>query len=226
MKPIIGIVARPNYPDEENSELVTKENYRKQIIKHGGIPIIILPPKQIDYNNSKPSEVSELNDEEKDILVSQLNLCDGILMPGGYKVFSHDFFILDYAINHDIPMLGICLGMQIMSNYKQEYFNEKNNTQTNHFDLSGKYMHTVKIEKNSRLHLIINREILKVNSMHNYHAIKGGIYNIVGVSEDGLIEALELPNAKFNIGVQWHPEIADDEPGNKLFEEFIKCSKR
>ena len=36
--------------------------------------------------------------EEKNIIDKQLSLCDGILMPGGYKMFAHDFYILDYAI--------------------------------------------------------------------------------------------------------------------------------
>ena len=227
MKPIIGIVARPNYSDENISELMVKERYRKQIIKHGGVPILILPPKLIDYNNSKPSENMELTEEEKEIIYSQLKLCDGILIPGGYKIFSHDYLILDYAIKNDIPVLGICMGLQLMSNYCQEVaYNEKNNTEINHFDLTGKIGHNVKIKKGSKLGSIINEENLWVNSMHNYHATKGGIYDVVAVSEDGIIEALELPNLRFNIGVQWHPEIADDEPSNRLIDKFVESCKK
>ena len=226
MKPIIGIVGRPTFPDEDlNNALITvKESYRNVIIKNGGIPIAILPPKQIFYNNAKSSEVSELTEDEKDILMTQLKLCDGILMPGGYKVFSHDFFILDYAISNNIPVLGICLGMQIMSNYKCEYYNERIENNTNHFDISGKVIHDVKIKKDSKLYSIINKEVIGVNSMHNFRATKGGIYDIVATSDDGVIEALELPNAVFNIGVQWHPEVLDNDDSNKLFQVFIKST--
>lgn len=227
MKPIIGIVGRPNWPDDETPSIVTMEYYRKIIIENGGVPIVILPPKLIDYNTSKPSEIAELTKEDKEVLDCQLKLCDGILMPGGYKMFSHDFYILDYAIKKDISVLGICLGMQIMSNYKQEIFNEKNEaTGINHFDMENKYCHDVEIDENSKLFSIVNKKRFKVNSLHNYHATKGGIYKVVGHSEDGLIEALELPDKTFNIGVQWHPERLEDEESHKLIKKFINCSKK
>ena len=228
MKPIIGIVGRPNFPDENSSMIVVVDYYRKAIIENGGIPLMILPPQLIEYNNSKPSEVMKLSEDEKLSLKRQLQLCDGILMPGGYKVFEHDFLILEYAINNDIPILGICLGMQIMSNYKEEYYNEKNdNVKVNHYDLDNEYSHVVKLDKNSKLYSIFEHEEIKVNSLHNYHVVKAGKYKVVGLSEDGLIEALEYPQNKFNIGVQWHPErLKNDELQNKLFESFIESSKK
>ena len=227
MRPIIGIVGRPNWPDEKTPSIVTMEYYRKYIISNGGVPILILPPKIIDYNISKPSENAELTEEDKEILDRQLELCNGILMPGGYKTFSHDFYILEYAIKKDIPVLGICLGMQIMSNYKQELFNEPNSEKNlNHFDMENKYCHDVEIDETSKLFSIVQNKRFKVNSLHNFHATKGGIYNIVGHSDDGIIEALELPNATFNIGVQWHPERLDDDESKKLVEKFIESSKK
>lgn len=227
MKPIIGIVGRPNWPDEKTPSIVVMEHYRKYVIKHGGIPILILPPKLIDYNISKPSENAELTEEDKEILDRQLNLCNGILMPGGYKTFSHDFYILEYAIKKDIPILGICLGMQIMSNYQQEFFNEPNKEEgINHFDMENKYCHDVELNENSKLYSIMQKKTFKVNSLHKFHATKGGIYNIVGYSEDNLIEALELPTSTFNIGVQWHPERLDDEESNRLIDSFIEYSKK
>ena len=228
MKPIVGIVGRPNFPDENSSMIVVADYYRKAIIENGGIPLMILPPQLIEYNNSKPSEVMKLSEDEKLSVKRQLQLCDGILMPGGYKVFEHDFLILEYAINNDIPILGICLGMQIMSNYKEEYYNEKNdNVKVNHYDLDNEYSHVVKLDKNSKLYSIFEQEEIKVNSLHNYHAVKAGKYKVVGLSEDGLIEALEYPQNKFNIGVQWHPErLKNDKLQNRLFKSFIESSKK
>ena len=227
MKPKIGIVARPNFPEENNSNLMVNEVYRRKIIESGGIPFLMLPPKLINYDTAKPSENKELTLEEKEILTSQLEMCDGVLMPGGYKVFSHDFFILDYAIKNDIPILGICLGMQVMANYKQDYMTEQINYKfNNHFDISGNYVHNVNIKQNSKLHSIVNEDKIMVNSMHKYRAVSGGLYNIVAVSDDNIIEALEYPNNKFNIGVQWHPERLEDSASKKLFKVYIESCKK
>lgn len=227
MKPIIGIIARPNFPKENNSNLVVKEVYRKKIIEAGGIPFLLLPPKLINYNNAKPSENKDLSSEEKEILLSQLKMCDGILMPGGYKVFSHDFFILDYAIKNDIPVLGICLGMQIMANYEQNYLTEQIDSRfANHFDISGNYVHNINISKDSKLFSIVNKDKITVNSMHKYKVVSNGLYNVVAVSDDNIIEALEFPDNTFNIGVQWHPERLDDDASKKLFKAYIESCKR
>jgi len=227
MKPIIGIVGRPNSIEEKNASLVVLENYRLAIIKNGGIPFMILPPQMIEYNKASFLQNNILTTEEKNIIDKQLSLCDGILMPGGYKMFAHDFYILDYAIKKDIPVLGICMGMQVMSNYRQEIWNEKNSLQPiNHNQDDSRYAHSVTIDKNSKLYSIVKTAELKVNSYHNFHATKSGIYRIAAVSEDGLIEGLELPNAKFNIGVQWHPErLLDDPEHNNIIAAFIKNAK-
>lgn len=42
-------------------------------------------------------------------------MCNGIVMPGGCKIYYYDKFIAKYAIENDIPVLGICLGMQILA---------------------------------------------------------------------------------------------------------------
>src|SRR5574344_2159381 len=87
--PIIGISRRceDNYIKINNSIISAIE-------KCGGIPIMIIPNSDID---------------------KVLKLCDGLLLPGGVDVTSTDKYICEYAIKNDIPILGICLGMQVMS---------------------------------------------------------------------------------------------------------------
>ena len=77
--------------------------------------------------------------------------------------------------------------------------------------------------KNTLLSKIINQDIIDVNSQHRYHITKVNNFKVSAYSEDGLIEAIELPNKKFVMGVQWHPEkmIKYDEYANKIFEKFI-----
>ena len=71
---------------------------------------------------------------------------------------------------------------------------------------------------------IVGKEELSVNSFHRRCATANEIYRTVGVSEDGVIEAMELPGAEFNFGVQWHPEIMYpyDEDSRKIINAFIE----
>lgn len=222
-KPLIGIVARPTKKEEE-SKLFVNEDYRKAVILAGGIPFLILPLQNIYYNQTRFSENENLTDIEKKDLMQVLELCDGIIMPGGNKIFQHDFFILEEAIKRDIPILGICLGMQIMANYQREILNEAN-PNSNHNQENVKYAHKVTIDKKSKLHQIIKKDQIEVNSYHNFHVLPNSIYQTVGMSEDNLIEALELPEKSFHIGIQWHPEkmYSYDENARVLFQSFIKA---
>ncbi len=230
-KPVIGIVARVSEPDSLNS-LIIEEKYRQVVIQYGAIPFLILPPQLVNYNEIKVKDNKVLTDQEKQDLRTMLNICDGIIMPGGHKMFEYDFFVLDYAIKHDIPILGICLGMQVMANYKKEILNEKNEEAgINHYQ-DKDYVHSVTINKNSHLYKILGSEQIKVNSHHHYHVLPSHIYTISAKSEDGLIEAIELNTNTFNIGVQWHPEsmvksmVKYDEYADKLFNEFIYVCKK
>lgn len=226
MKPVIGIVARVEYPGD-TGKFVVNDEYRKAIVEFGGNPFVILPPQNIDYGTTKLREAPTLNLEEEKMLASQLKMCDGILMPGGFKICNYDFFVLDYAIKNDIPILGICLGMQIMSNYKRDVCNEKNDPNgINHCVESGELVHFVDVLEESKLYSIIKKRHFKVNSFHKFHVLESSYYKTVSYSEDGLIEAVEYPGKRFNIGVQWHPEriYKIEEASSRLFKAFIEAA--
>lgn len=80
------------------------------------------------------------------------------------------------------------------------------------------------LNKNSKLYEIIGKEKIGVNSFHSKEALKNEHFNTVAISEDGVIEGIELKNYPFCIGVQWHPELMLDTDINsvKIFREFIK----
>lgn len=61
------------------------------------------------------------------------------------------------------------------------------------------------------------------NSIHSGKLIETGKYDIAAVSEDGLTEAIEYKNKKFNLGIQWHPELMYkfDKDQEKIFQYFI-----
>jgi len=224
MKPIIGIVARVEYPGDTH-KLVVREEIRNIVIKYGGIPISILPCENIDYTVTSYSSQNELSDEEKNMIVDQIKLCDGILMPGGFKINKFDRFISEYITDNDIPLLGICLGMQIMANYKKDLWIEKNNSFIEHRVETG-LVHSVTLDKSSKLYEIIDKEKFMVNSRHYYHILPNQNYDIVATSDDNYIEAIEMKNKRFNIGVQWHPESMEDDTSHKLFKKFIDACRK
>ena len=236
-KPVIGIVGRFDKEDEKKGE--TKkvgigEYYIKMVNKYGGIPIGILPTKEAIYNDLALKEVGPLTEEEKEKLINVISLCDGILMPGGNKWYEHDEFIAAYAHDHDIPVLGICMGMQLMGYIDNKYSNAStdktyyNQTERKHDQPGVNYVHPVKIEKGSILDTLLNKEIVNVNSRHNYNVGHVNNLKIAAISDDGLIEAIYDPNLTFYLGLQWHPELMDVN-GNDMenvIKEFIKKASK
>ena len=220
MKPIIGIVSRPLLRDNGIRLDSVNNMSRRAIIKNGGIPISILPTQDIDYYDTLSENIPALKEQEKEDLINQIKLCDGILFQGGNRWFEYDKFIIEYVIENDIPALMICMSMQLLN-----YIDSKGERipLEGHKSLED-YVHYVSIKKDSILYKILNKDRLNVNSMHKYKVTKTNICNIVALSDDGTIEALEYPNKKFILGLQWHPEkmIDFDEDENKIIKYFIE----
>lgn len=87
--------------------------------------------------------------------------------------------------------------------------------------------HNIIIDKNSLLYKILGKEDLMVNSHHLKCVDYTKECNVIAKSSDGIIEAVELKNYDFCLGVQWHPEItiSDDINSKKLFAYFIEKAK-
>lgn len=212
-KVIIGIVSRPIHSNSDRNMLGVYESYIRCIIKSGGIPLIISPTSNIEYE--KYNKHVELNKLELENLEYILKICDGILMPGGEEPFKYDYEILKYAVKNDIPILGICLGMQIMCS-----LNDYNLTPVYNHHLVN---HKIYLEE-SRLKEIFKKDIIYVNSRHKEQVKNSGIYKVVARSDDEVIEAVEYNENTFNIGVEWHPE--DIKEHQILFDEFINVIKK
>lgn len=154
--------------------------------------------------------------------VSSLPFCDGVILPGGDNYLKEELEVIKFLYDYDIPTLGICMGMQLMGIFKDgkmEVLKNKNHQS------SKKNVHQIQIDKKSKLYQILNQETIVVNSRHNEALISTSLKKSA-YSNDGVIEAVEDPDKKFFIGVQWHPESLKDELNNKLLNYFLLCAKK
>ena len=232
MKPVIGLI--PLYDDEKESYWMLP-GYMKVIEKCGGLPIML--PLTTD----------------KEELEQAYDLCVGILFTGGHDVSptlygekkkstcgtdcferdSMECFLLKKCIEDDKPLLGICRGIQFVNAYLggtlyQDLPTEYQCKVEHHMEPPyDRAAHKVEILKGTKLAEILGEGIHEVNSYH-HQAIKELSPEVekMAVSEDGLVEAIEVKNQTFAIAVQWHPEFSyeSNEDSMKLVSAFInKC---
>lgn len=228
-KPIIGITG--NF---YNGNMSLAPGYYTSILKAGGIPFVI------------PSC------DEDDVLANLLDKVDGLLLSGGgdinplylqeepikelHSINPHrdhqELMLVRLAANRQIPMLGICRGMQVMTAalggtiYQDIYKQCEGQCIKHSQDLDRAYAsHSVTIDEDTLLSKIMRTDKLMVNSFH-HQAVKDAApgFRISARATDGVAEAIESTEYKSMIGVQWHPEcfiLNNDECMMPLFNWLL-----
>lgn len=190
----------------------------------------------------------ELDDTKK--AINEALACDGLLLPGGADIEpalygrnreekcgkpnelrdKYEFLIYDAFVKTNKPILCICRGFQLLNviNGGTLYQDIADIKKCSHSDFlkRAKAVHNVTITENTKLSEIFGKSQVGVNSLH-HQAVENIGNNLIvsAVSEDGFVEALELKNHPFCMGVQWHPEHMSktDVLAQKLFDEFVKA---
>lgn len=190
----------------------------------------------------------ELSDPEQ--AVQDALTCDGLLLPGGGDMDPKFYgqaripacgepnllrdaaepLLLRAFLAADKPVLGICRGIQVMNAVLggDLYQDIKPFEHLPHNDHWAK-VHTVTVRRGSLLSRILGQDTVLVNSQHHQAVdrVAPG-FTLAALSEDGIVEAIEKPDAGFCLGVQWHPEwLSDADPAMQgLFDAFVNaCSK-
>lgn len=223
MKPMIGIIMRPELSTDGNLTYCGYKEIIDTVIKSGGIPLGIFPPDIENYYGNSISTTKKLTEEEIKELEKTVNLMDGIICQGGDDFYDYDIKVIKCCYKTGKPLLGICLGMQAMAYAFNGEIKDIGNM--DHKQKNVKYVHEVNLTDNSILKSILGTNKIMVNSRHKSHIINTDL-DVVATSPDGIIEAIEGSNHHFFIGVQWHPEsmLEYDILMNRLFDYFIqKC---
>lgn len=220
----VGIPFRYYHPEGLEARIYISEALRNCIYNANGKITMLIPVQDVDYPDTKGNMFEAFTKDEIENMKKQIDRVGGVILPGGVKFTPFDRFILDYCVEKDKPLLGICLGMQILSCYKENIDLVPITTNFNHFQEADEgFTHNVNIERNSLLYRILKKDIILTNSFHFKTVTPNKYLKEIAYTKDGTIEGLEFINKKFILGVQWHPEISYlfDENSKKIIDYFI-----
>ena len=241
-KPIIGVT--PDYNAGDRKDMGGKEptyflraRYMRAIEDAGGIPVVL----PLLSNRAAWRQV-----------VAHV---DGLLITGSGSDLAPEFYgerqrhkfarmsreratmelgIAKAAYRADVPMLGICGGMQsinvALGGTLYQDIAAQLKTPIDHLPAysATKTTHAIRIAPDSLLRRIAGKARVDVNSSH-HQSVKKVAPNLLqtAVSPDGVIEAIEAPDRAFLLGVQWHPEFLyeRDPIQRRLFSALIRAAR-
>jgi len=225
MRPVIGIT--PDY-DSTSNRYKVHEDYISAVKDAGGYPVLLfqesLIPTFIDgIIFSGGGDIDPLLFNEEPLKQS------GEISP----LRDHfELALCTAALEKNIPLLGICRGMQVMNialggTIYQDVSVQTNSTLKHSQQAPRPYgTHSIWVQENTLLSsLWQNKEKTTVNSFHHQAVAQlGDGLQVCARSQDGLTEAIEHKTNSFVLGVQWHPEAMKTEEQKVLFSAFIKAA--
>lgn len=226
-RPIIGITAYVVNATwgvwHDLPSTLIPHDYVAAVSLAGGRPVV-LPPDELDAD--------------------VLRVLDGLVLAGGPDVSpelygaepdprtetrperdSAEMLLVREALNRDMPVLGVCRGMQLLTvaaggrlhqHLPDVLGHEK------HRPAPGVYgEHDAVFAEGSRIAGLMGED-LAIRCFHHQGVADPGTLSVTGWSDDGLPEAVEDPEKTFVLGVQWHPEVIRDE---RLFGALVAATK-
>jgi putative glutamine amidotransferase len=234
--PTIGVTMSRSLSEYGYSLLTITEAYITALERSGACPVLI----PLGLGESRLDDI--------------LARVDGLLFTGGgdvhperYNSQPHplvdgvdadrdrvEIYLLHQAIRKGIPFLGVCRGLQVINIalsgtiYEDILDQRANSLQHSNFPEKPRdYLaHSIEIVPDSRLSQWLGQPTAQVNSLHHQGikdlapGLKASAY-----ASDGLIEAFEIPDHRFSLAVQWHPEWLPKEANmDFLFEDLIRAA--
>ena len=220
--------------DEAGSRYQLLRAYADAVLAAGGLPILVA------------------NGDEA-VTGAYLSLCDGMVLSGGAfdipperygevrrpecgatkpERTAFEWMVCEAALAARLPLLGVCGGMQLMNVVRGGTLHQdlRADLQVDHEQKPPKDApsHEVEIVAGTLLASLVGPAPLPVNSTHHQAVSQPGAGVLVSArAPDGVVEAIELPDAPFALGVQWHPEavLAHDRRHAEIYRGLVAAAR-
>jgi putative glutamine amidotransferase len=231
--PLIGITT--GYEQHGETVAALAWRYIHAVERAGGVPVCLAPV------------------QEPHLLTGYAERLDGLIVSGGkdipptlYGEQPHpqtdamtedrplfEMQLVRRFLERNKPVLGICYGCQLLNvafggSLIQDIPSQIGNGVKHRRDSPQEphARHRVAIPENSRLRKILGMSELEIVSSH-HQAVKepAAALKVVALAPDGVIEAVEMEDVRFLIGVQWHPEMdLEAEATHRLMGAFVEAA--
>jgi len=236
--PLIGVTPYRTHNRYGHPQICLSEAYISSLLQAGGLPLTL--PLGMD-------------EPDIDALFARL---DGVLFSGGGDVAPErygsqphplvdnvdldrdrvELYLFQQTLAAGKPFLGICRGLQVINIamggtlYEDILDQKPGSLQHSTPDDRPRYhlAHSVRVEADSQLARILGGTEVQVNSQH-HQGIRSLAERLrpIAYAADGVIEAFELPSARYGLAVQWHPEwLQEHAPMQALFRSFVEACRQ
>ncbi|BCY14460.1 gamma-glutamyl-gamma-aminobutyrate hydrolase family protein [Actinoplanes sp. L3-i22] len=228
MRPIIGITTYVSTASwgvwRDLPTTLVPHDYTAAVTLAGG-RAVLLPPDDLDAD--------------------VLRVLDGLLLAGGPDLAPELYgerpgphtvthperdagerALLDAALERDLPILGVCRGMQLLvaahGGTLHQHLPDVLGHERHRVAPGVYHEHEAVFTPGSRIAGLMGDD-LTINCFHHQGVADPGKLTVTGRAEDGLPEAVEDPARRFLLGVQWHPEVSRD---RRLFGALVAAAAR
>lgn len=223
--------------DSKNPEVFgLRDDYVRALEKAGALPLVLAP--------GRPEDAAEFLDRVDALVLSGGADVDPALYgEERHRTVRHvlpgrdafEIALCREALVRDLPTLAICRGHQVLNvatggTLYQDIPSQVRGAADHDPDIPRhEACHDVAVLPGTRLREILGRDTVSVNSFH-HQAVKvlgRGLVLSARGADDGVIEGMEMPDRRFMIGVQWHPESFWDQPRGfqPLFEALVNAAR-